>query len=53
MKNGADREKITAELYPKPKIAETHKDAIAAVLQKLNEQNLEINRENILKYFES
>lgn len=53
MKNGADREKITAELFPKPKIAEIHKDAVFAVLQKLGEQNLEVNRENILKYFEN
>jgi nanoRNase/pAp phosphatase (c-di-AMP/oligoRNAs hydrolase) len=51
MDKGGDREKIINELYKKN--IEEQKNIVSAVLQKLNEQNLEINKENILKYFEN
>lgn len=52
MKQGADREKIIAELY-KTKPIENHKEIVTAVLAELAKQNLEVNKDNILKYFES
>lgn len=52
MKKGADREKIISEIYP-IKLKENHKEIINSVLVKLQEQNLEINKENILKFLES
>ncbi|KKP31153.1 MAG: hypothetical protein A2312_03315 [Candidatus Staskawiczbacteria bacterium RIFOXYB2_FULL_32_9] len=52
MKQGADREKIINELYP-TKSEGKHKEIVNAVLAELAKQNLEINKENILKYLES
>ncbi len=52
MNKEGDREKIVKELYPS-KVEGEHKEIVNAVLAKLAEQNLEINRENILKYFEN
>lgn len=52
MKAGADREKIIFELY-KANSQLDQKELISALFAKLTEQNLEINRENILKYLES
>ena len=52
MKQGAEREKIIAELYPAKPEAK-HKEIVTSVLAELAKQNLEVNRENILKYLES
>lgn len=52
MKKGGEREKIVSELF-KTKLVDTNKEIVAEVIAKLAEQNLEINKENILKYLES
>jgi len=52
IKQGAEREKIISELYKKDNFQD-HKAIITTVLAKLQEQNIEINKENILKYLES
>lgn len=51
LKQGADREKIIEEFY---KIKSgSQKEIITTIIAKLNEQNLEISKENILKFLEN
>lgn len=52
MKAGAEREKINNEFY-KPNPQTDQKELISALFARLTEQNLEVNRENILKFLEN